>query len=68
MRRRLTAATASIPAGGRARLVLRIGRPALRAIRRALRRRRKVSVTVTITATDAAGNATRKRRTIRLRR
>jgi subtilisin family serine protease len=68
LRRRLRAATGAVPAGGTARLVLRVGRPALKAIRRALRRRRKVSVKVTVVATDAAGNATTRRRTIRLRR
>jgi thermitase len=68
LRRRLRAASASIAAGGRARLALRVSRPALNAIRRALRRRRAVSVRVTVTATDAAGNTTTRRRTIRLRR
>ncbi|HEX8084690.1 MAG TPA: S8 family serine peptidase [Solirubrobacteraceae bacterium] len=66
--RRLRAATASAGAGVDARLVLRVSRPVIRAIRRALRRRRKVSARITVTAIDAAGNVTTKRRTIRLRR
>lgn len=67
-RHRLRAATAAIQAGARGRLRLRIGRPALKAIRRALRGRKRLTAKVTVVATDAAGNATTKRRAIRLRR
>jgi subtilisin family serine protease len=67
-RYKLGAARADIAAGRSARLKLTIGRSSLRAIKRALRRRRKVSAKVTITAVDAAGNAVTKRRTVRLRR
>jgi hypothetical protein len=65
---RLRPARASIPAGGRRTLRLRVSTRALRAIRRALRKRRRVAARVTVTARDAAGNRTVRRRTIRLRR
>jgi hypothetical protein len=57
-----------IPAGVRRTLRLRVPRRALRGIRRALRARRRIAVRVTVTFTDAAGNRTIRRRTIRLRR
>jgi hypothetical protein len=65
---RLRPARASIRAGGRRTLRLRVPTRALRAIRRALRKRRRVAARVTVTARDAAGNRTVRRRTIRLRR
>jgi hypothetical protein len=49
------------------RLVLR-GRAARRAVRGALRRGRRLRVRVTVTAHDKAGNATTRKRSIRLRR
>jgi hypothetical protein len=64
---RLNRVTARFIAGGdRKRLTPGISRRALRAIRRGLRRDRRVKVTLTVEARDAAGNATVKKRTIKL--
>jgi lysophospholipase L1-like esterase len=53
--------------GDRATLRLNVSKKAVRAIRRALRRHKKVSAKLRIKARDAAGNTTLKRRTIKLR-
>lgn len=47
---------------------LKLSKKALRAAKKALARRKKVTVTVTVTAVDAAGNRALARRTIKLRR
>jgi hypothetical protein len=57
-----------IARGHRATLRLKVSKKALRAIKRALGRHRKVRARLTIKARDAAGNTTIKRRTIKLRR
>jgi glucose/arabinose dehydrogenase len=57
-----------IARGHRATLRLKVSKKALRAIKRALGRHRKVWARLTIKARDAAGNTTIKRRTIKLRR
>jgi lysophospholipase L1-like esterase len=57
-----------IARGHRATLKLTLSEQALRAIKRALRKHKKVSAKLTIKARDAAGNTTVKRRTIKLRR
>jgi lysophospholipase L1-like esterase len=65
---KLRSATKQIAKGARATLKLRLQEKALTAIGRALGRGKRVTATVTVTARDAAGNATTKRRTIRLKR
>jgi hypothetical protein len=65
---KLKKVTKRVPARGRAMLKLTIGRSALAAIMRALKAGKQVGARVTVTATDAAGNATRRLRTIRLKR
>jgi hypothetical protein len=63
----LNGVTARFIAGGdRKTLTPRVSRQALRAIRRGLRRHRRVRVTLTVEARDAAGNARVKKRTIEL--
>jgi hypothetical protein len=64
---RLRPALAGIPAGGKATLRLRLSRPALAAIRRALRGGAQVRAKLAVTVRDEAGNRSVKRRTIRLR-
>jgi lysophospholipase L1-like esterase len=54
--------------GHKATLRVKVPKKALRAIKRALRRHRKVRAKLTIKARDAAGNTTVKKRTIKLRR
>jgi hypothetical protein len=49
------------------RLRLRLGPPALRSTKHALRRGRRVRARITMTVTDAAGNARTKTRLVRLR-
>jgi hypothetical protein len=65
---RLRPATAQIPQGGKARLRLKLTKKALKAVKRALARRKRVKAKVTVTVKDAGGNARRGSRTIRLRR
>jgi hypothetical protein len=64
---RLRPALAGIPAGDKATLRLRVSRPALAAIRRALRSGAQVRAKLVVMVRDGAGNRTVKRRTIRLR-
>jgi hypothetical protein len=49
------------------KLTLRASGRALRAIRSALRDRRRVTATLTVVGRDAAGNATTAKRTVRAR-
>jgi hypothetical protein len=65
---RLKPATKRIARGRTARLKLKFSKRALKAVRGALRKRKKVSARVTVTVSDAAGNGTTQRRTIRLKR
>jgi hypothetical protein len=53
---RLRQASQALPAGGRARVKVRLTRRATRALRRALRRERRASVRIGLRARDAAGN------------
>ena len=48
-------------------LRLKLSRKTLRAVRRALRRGKKVFATVTVIATDAAGSSSTAKRKIRLK-
>jgi hypothetical protein len=61
--------TVSAPAVAGASVTLRLRLPAkaLRAVRKALARRKKLSAKITITARDTAGNKKTERRTIKLR-
>jgi PKD repeat protein len=54
--------------GKRVRLRLRLSNKALRSVRRALRKSRRLTATVKVVATDAAGNSRTAKRKIRLRR
>lgn len=63
---RLRRASAAVPRGGKATLRLKISKRAQRAIRRALRKRKRVRAKVVVTARDGAGNIVTKTRRIRL--
>jgi extracellular elastinolytic metalloproteinase len=66
---RLGPVTTNLVAKGRRRtLSLPIGKTARAAIRRALIARKRVTATITLTLTDAAGNAARPTRKVRLKR
>jgi hypothetical protein len=65
---KLKGASANVPKGGKARLKLKVPSKARKAIKRALRRKKKIKAKVTVTARDAAGNKTTRKRTIRLKR
>jgi hypothetical protein len=65
---KLRRATAGMLAGQTRKLRLGISKTAARAVRRALRRKRKVRARVTVSALDTAGNRSSARRTIRARR
>lgn len=67
-RYRLKAVSANAGAGKSAQLALKPSRTTRAVIRRALRARRTVRVRLALTATDAAGNAVKATRTVRLRR
>ena len=58
----------AIQAGGRRTLKLAVSKKLLATIRRALAKHRKVSVRITVTARDAAGNAAKATRTVKLKR
>jgi hypothetical protein len=60
--------TTLVAKGTRRMLALRIASTARAAIGRALRARKLVGATITITLTDAAGNAARRTRAVRLTR
>lgn len=65
---RLRGASAPVAQGGTTSLRLKLSATALRAVRKALAKKRRVTASITVTATDAAGNATVRRRTVTLRR
>ena len=65
---KLRAANKQIAAGGKAKLKLKFAKKTLKAVKRALAKRRKIKAKVTVTAKDAGGNATSKKRTIKLKR
>jgi hypothetical protein len=52
----LRRARRSLAAGGRAKLALKLSKKKLGAVRRALRRQRRLSARLSVTARDAAGN------------
>jgi streptogramin lyase len=59
--------TAPAVPGTSVKLRLKLSRKARNAVRRALKRHKKVSAKITITATDLAGNAKQEQRTVALR-
>lgn len=63
---RLRTISASIGKGRTTRLVMGVPSAALSAVRRALKKGRRVQAVVSVAARDAAGNRTTKRRTVRL--
>jgi hypothetical protein len=65
---RLAAPGASLARGAQRMFVLRISGSTHAALARALQARRRVTVAVAVTARDAAGNATRAARSVRLKR
>lgn len=65
---RLRPATASVAAGQTAALRLRLSKKAMRAVKRALARRRALTAKVKVTATDLAGGQAARTVRIRLRR
>ena len=62
----LKGASATAVPGKRVKLRLKLGKKALRAAKRAIRRHRRVRAKITITATDKSGNRKRAKRTVRL--
>ena len=67
-KRRLKRTTTSIAAGESAKLRLAVPRKTRRAARRALRRGKRVRAKLTVVTSDAAGNRSKTRRTVRLTR
>jgi ribosomal 50S subunit-recycling heat shock protein len=65
---KLRPATKKLAKGGKAKLKLRVPKPARAAIRNALAHHRKVRAKIVVRVTDKAGNARTTRRTIKLRR
>jgi hypothetical protein len=65
---KLRAVTRSASSGKQVRLRLKLSGKTLRAVRRALRRGKKVIATVTVVATDVSGGTTTAKRKIRLKR
>ncbi len=65
---KLRPASATLTAGKRARLKLRVTKKARGAARRSLRRGRRVRARVTITVRDGAGNIATAKRTVKVRR
>ena len=57
-----------VASGTKATLKLKVPRAALKAIKRALRGRKKVKASIKLTARDAAGNLTTGKRTVKLKR
>ena len=67
-RLKLRSATAQIAAGSKATLKLGLSAKTLKAVRKALSRRAKVSAKITVRTVDAAGNSSSRTRTVRLAR
>lgn len=65
---KLRPTTKPVDAGRKAKLKLRVPKKALRAVRRALRRKRKVTAKIKVRVSDAAGNARTKRRGVKIKR
>jgi hypothetical protein len=65
---KLRTATRKLAKGVKAKLKLRVPKPALAAVRNALAHHRKVSARIVVRVTDKAGNAGTSRRSVKLRR
>lgn len=65
---RLTAAKANLKAGKRARLKLKLTRKAARSVKRAFRKRRRLSAKILVKSKDRLGRKTSSRMTVRLKR
>ena len=65
---RLKPASASVAAGGTAKLRLRLSKKALKAVRRGFRKRRTLTATIRVTETDLAGGQATTVKTLKLRR
>jgi hypothetical protein len=61
-------ASRMVAAGQSVKLRLKLSKKALRAVRRAIRHKRKARAKVTLTAVDTTGHRTVRKQTIRLRR
>jgi subtilisin-like proprotein convertase family protein len=64
---RLKPATANVPAGGSAKLRLRLSKKALKTVKRAFRSRRTLTATIRVTETDLAGGRATTLKRVRLR-
>lgn len=60
--------TKQIAAGVRTKIKLRLNKRQLRAVKTVLAARRRLKLKVTVVATDAAGNAVTRTRTVKARR
>ena len=65
---RLRRVSRTVAAGQSIKLHLKLSRRALRAVKRAIRHKRKARAKVTLTAADTTGHRTVRKQTIRLRR
>ena len=65
---KLRPATKKIAAGGKAKLKLKFAKKTLKAVKRALAKRKKLKAKLTVTANDVGGNSTTKKQTVRLKR
>ena len=64
---RLGRASKQLAAGAKAKLRLKLGKQALRALRKAFARRTRLTARITMTATDSAGNKRSAKSKVRLR-
>ena len=65
---KLKSDTKTVTAGKKSELKLRVTRKALRAVKRSLRRGKRVRATATVAIRDAAGNVATAKRTIKVKR
>ena len=65
---RLKAKTVQVAKGGKKKVALRLSAKARKAIKRALRRRKKASAKFTVKVSDTAGNSKSLTRTVRFKR
>jgi plastocyanin len=63
---RLRKASRQVAAGAKVKLALRLSRPKLRSLRRAFKKRRRLTARVTVTGTDQAGNRRSAKRNVRV--
>ena len=63
---RLRKASRQVAAGAKVKLALRLSRPNLRSLRRAFRKRPRLTARVTVTGTDQAGNRRSAKRNVKV--